>query len=115
MTTSKLTSKGQTTIPQAVRDALRVGPGDELAYAIEVGRVILTKASTRGLEDPFATFSEWASDNDTRAYRIAPDRLKNFEAATRRQRAREKDLKLESSTKDRGWKRADLYDRDRNR
>ncbi len=44
MITSKLTSKAQTTIPQAVRTALDVHPGDEIAYAIEEGRVLVTKA-----------------------------------------------------------------------
>lgn len=70
MITSKLTSKAQTTIPQPVRLALGVSAGDELAYVIEAGRVVLTKASPkrphRGdpLEDPFATFWEWDSLED---------------------------------------------------
>ncbi len=68
MITSKLTSKSQTTIPQAVRAALRLREGDELAYVIENGRVILTKAAPEAIEDPFATFSEWDSDADRRAY-----------------------------------------------
>ena len=46
MITSKLTSKAQTTIPQPVRAALRLGPGDEIAYVIEAGRVVLTRAYT---------------------------------------------------------------------
>jgi antitoxin PrlF len=68
MITSKLTSKAQTTIPQPVRAALRVREGDALAYTIERDRVILTKASQVVRDDPFATFSEWASENDRRAY-----------------------------------------------
>ncbi len=70
MITSKLTSKAQTTIPQAVRTALGVHPGDEIAYAIEVGRVLVTKAPPkqprRGVpfEDPFASFTEWESPED---------------------------------------------------
>ena len=68
MITSKLTSKPQTTIPQAVRNALRLREGDELAYIIENGRVILIKASAEAVEDPFATFSEWDSEADRRAY-----------------------------------------------
>ncbi|HTZ68972.1 MAG TPA: type II toxin-antitoxin system PrlF family antitoxin [Roseiarcus sp.] len=68
MITSKLTSKAQTTIPQAVRAALRLVEGDELAYEIDGGRVILTKASSRGGEDPFGTFSEWDGDADRKAY-----------------------------------------------
>ncbi|CAA7613942.1 type II toxin-antitoxin system PrlF family antitoxin [Magnetospirillum sp. UT-4] len=68
MITSKLTSKAQTTIPQAVRTALHLKEGDEIAYAIEDGRVVLTRVSTEPAEDPFATFGEWASDADQRAY-----------------------------------------------
>ena len=41
---------------------------DELAYEIEQGRVILTKAARMPADDPFATFEEWASENDRRAY-----------------------------------------------
>jgi antitoxin PrlF len=68
MITSKLTSKAQTTIPQPVRAALRLAEGDELAYEIKGGRVILTKASERGAEDPFGAFTEWDSDADRKAY-----------------------------------------------
>jgi antitoxin PrlF len=68
MITSRLTSKAQTTIPQAVRSALRLGPGDELAYVIEDGRVILSKAPSRVADDPFSTFVEWDSEADRRAY-----------------------------------------------
>jgi len=68
MITSKLTSKAQTTIPQSVRSALRLREGDEIAYAIENGRVIMTRAMSESADDPFATFSEWDSDADRRAY-----------------------------------------------
>ena len=69
MITSKITSKAQTTIPQAVREALRVREGDELAYHIDTdGRVILTKATRAASDDPFATFGEWDSENDRKAY-----------------------------------------------
>jgi antitoxin PrlF len=68
MITSKITSKAQTTIPRAVREALHVKDGDELAYKIERGRVILTKANQTSADDPFATFTEWASENDSKAY-----------------------------------------------
>lgn len=69
MITSKITTKAQTTIPQPVREALRVRAGDELAYKIERGRVIVTKATRKvAADDPFATFGEWASENDRRAY-----------------------------------------------
>ncbi|MDQ2803680.1 MAG: type II toxin-antitoxin system PrlF family antitoxin [Pseudomonadota bacterium] len=68
MITSKLTSKAQTTVPQAVRTALGLKPGDELAYSIEQGRIVLTKAAAVEGEDPFAAFSEWHSDDDAEAY-----------------------------------------------
>ena len=70
MITSKLTTKSQTTIPQSVRLALGIAPGDEIAYAIEEGRVLVTKAPPkhprRGVpfEDPFAGFTEWDSPED---------------------------------------------------
>jgi antitoxin PrlF len=68
MITSKLTSKAQTTIPLPVRTALHLAPGDELAYAIEGERVILTKAAKAPADDPFATFGEWSSEADRQGY-----------------------------------------------
>jgi antitoxin PrlF len=69
MITSKLTTKAQTTIPQPVRVALRLAPGDELVYEIDDRRVILRKAGRSGrIEDPFRTFSEWRSKADEKAY-----------------------------------------------
>ncbi len=69
MITSKLTSKAQTTIPQSVRAALRLREGDDIAYAIEPGRVVLTRAQPdHPRDDPFATFSEWDSPADAEAY-----------------------------------------------
>ena len=69
MITSRLTSKAQTTIPQPVRVALRLREGDEIAYAIEAGRVVLTRAqSDKPADDPFRAFAEWDSPADTEAY-----------------------------------------------
>jgi len=68
MITSKLTSKAQTTIPLPVRNALRLGTGDELAYMIDGDRVILTRAERIHADDPFATFDEWASEADRVGY-----------------------------------------------
>ena len=68
MITSKVTSKAQTTIPQPVRAALGIAEGDTLAYDIEGDRVILTRAKREHIEDPFATFGEWSSEADKRAY-----------------------------------------------
>lgn len=69
MIVSKLTSKAQTTIPQPVRAALRLKPGDALLYQIDERRVILTKARRgRETDDPFRTFDEWRSEADAKAY-----------------------------------------------
>lgn len=68
MITSKLTSKAQTTIPQPVRTALHLKEGDAIAYQIEGNRVVITRAAAEPAEDPFATFAEWASEADRRAY-----------------------------------------------
>jgi antitoxin PrlF len=65
---SKITSRARTTIPRSVREALTLRQGDELAYQIERDRVIVTKAILKHVESSFATFGEWASENDRRAY-----------------------------------------------
>jgi antitoxin PrlF len=67
MITSKLSSKAQTTIPQPVRKALSLKEGDELAYVIDGDRVIVRRADA-GVEDPFALFTEWDSEEDRKAY-----------------------------------------------
>ena len=68
MITSRITSKAQTTVPQAVRNALGLREGDELAYEIRDGQVTLTKVRGAVQDDPFATFEEWDSEADRRAY-----------------------------------------------
>jgi AbrB family looped-hinge helix DNA binding protein len=47
----KLTSKGQVTIPQEIREEVGFRPGDDLDFAIENGKVTITRngqAKTRG-------------------------------------------------------------------
>jgi antitoxin PrlF len=68
MLTSKLTSKSQTTVPRPVRAALGLRPGDEIAYRIDDGQVILTKARAVRGDDPFKAFDEWESEADRQAY-----------------------------------------------
>ena len=68
MITSKLSSKAQTTIPQPVRKALALSEGDELVYLIDGDRVLVRKASTVVIDEPFAVFTEWDSEEDRRAY-----------------------------------------------
>src|SRR5688572_2825222 len=40
---SKLTSKGQVTVPKSVRDALGLEPGDSLLFRVEGGRALVSK------------------------------------------------------------------------
>jgi antitoxin PrlF len=40
---SRLTSKGQLTVPKPVREALGLEPGDELHFRVEGGRATLSK------------------------------------------------------------------------
>jgi antitoxin PrlF len=69
MITSSLTNKAQTTIPQAVRTALGLRPGDPIAYQIEDGRAVLIRFISNAASDgPFGTFSEWSSPADEKAY-----------------------------------------------
>lgn len=68
MIVSKLTSKAQTTIPQPVRNALHLREGDTIAYRIEGDHVVITRSSPEAVDDPFATFWEWAGEADLRAY-----------------------------------------------
>ena len=67
---SRITAKAQTTVPLPVRRALGLGPGDDLVWDIEGERVVLMRATETA--DPFvnnfATFSEWASEADCKAF-----------------------------------------------
>jgi antitoxin PrlF len=64
---SRLTSKAQTTIPQPIREALRLRPGDEIVYVIEGGRVLLSRVPSES-DDPFSAFTEWDTEADRKAY-----------------------------------------------
>lgn len=68
MIISKITSKAQTTIPKAVRAALRLSAGDELAYEIDGDRVIVSRARSDAFVGNMAIFTEWGEEADCRAY-----------------------------------------------
>ena len=68
MLTSKITSKGRTTIPRAVRIALDLKAGDELIHEVEDRRVIISKRKNKSADDSFATFTEWSGEADRKAY-----------------------------------------------
>ena len=63
MIIGRVTAKAQTTIPRAVRMALGIKPGDEIAYEIDGDRVILRRASGP-FDKPFASFGEWSDTLD---------------------------------------------------
>ena len=69
---SKITAKGQTTIPQEVRTALKSKPGDLVVWEIEPnGRIAVRRiqplevASLPGVE---GAFCEWNTAEDEKAY-----------------------------------------------
>lgn len=62
---SRITAEAQTIIPEAVRTALGLREGDELVYEIDGDRVVVRRFAA---VDPFATFTEWTSEADCRAY-----------------------------------------------
>lgn len=69
---SKLTSKYQATIPEAVRKAMHLRAGDIVAFDIDGDKVSLRKATvvdmafSKALE---GTLDEWNSREDDEAYR----------------------------------------------
>ena len=65
---SKVSVKSQTVIPRQVRDRLGLKPGDMLRYRVTADGVLLDKAPANEADDPFATFSEWGSEADEKAY-----------------------------------------------
>ncbi len=57
MTSSTLSSNGQTTIPAKVREFLHLGPSDKVIYRIENNKVVLeaARSSTEALYGAFIT------------------------------------------------------------
>ncbi len=65
---SKVSVKSQTVIPREIRRRLALKPGDTLRYRLTEAGVLLEKAAMNEADDPFAAFSEWASEADEKAY-----------------------------------------------
>jgi bifunctional DNA-binding transcriptional regulator/antitoxin component of YhaV-PrlF toxin-antitoxin module len=106
---AKVTSKLQLTVPKAIADQYAIRPGDNLEWvpAGDSIRVIPSNSPRKG-----------------RHLRTVEERLKLFDQATMRQRAREANpLPVEASAEqvlkpheaERGWRREDLYIRGRTR
>lgn len=70
---AKITAKGQTTIPQDVRAALHVGPGDLIAWEVGAdGTATVHRVQPLDLDYLRAiesTLSEWSGKADEEAYR----------------------------------------------
>lgn len=68
---SRVSSKGQVTLPKNVRDAIGVGPGDVVAYDVAKGAVTLRRLEPIDLAFHAAlesTLAEWGSKQDDEAY-----------------------------------------------
>lgn len=68
---SKVSSKGQITIPQAIREFLSIEMGDSVSYIVNGNEVILKKAEPLDIEylkSLESTLSEWSSEGDNDAY-----------------------------------------------
>jgi antitoxin PrlF len=80
---SRITSKAQTTIPRAVREALGLREGDEVSYEIEGDRVVIRRYNPADpFDNPFAHFTEWAGEAD----RVYDDLAERFPATADRSR-----------------------------
>lgn len=64
---TRLGVKAQVVVPKPVRDALGLKPGDEFAFVIHGREVKIIPAPAEG-DDPFASFTEWASEADRKGY-----------------------------------------------
>ncbi len=51
--TSRVSEKGQVTIPKELRSRFGIRPGEEVAFQEEDGRIVLEKAPQRGRFDQF--------------------------------------------------------------
>ena len=72
MLVSKISGKGQVTLPKKVRESLRASPGDLIEYEVQDDVVLVRRA------DPFDrsfhaalsdTLIEWSSPEDEEAFR----------------------------------------------
>jgi AbrB family looped-hinge helix DNA binding protein len=99
---SKVTSKLQLTVPKTIADQYGIRAGDELEW-VAAGEVIRVIPANVGRK--------------TKATNSIEERLELFDRASQRQRRRETTLRRENvslpKSGDRGWKREELYRRDR--
>ena len=92
---SKVTSKLQVTIPKRIAEQFAIRPGDEIEFVATAEGLRVVTASRR----------------DAGKLSVA-ERLRLFDEANERQRQRQARMKLpETPPADRGWTRAELYER----
>ena len=65
---SRVSSKGQTGIPKAVRQRLDLKTGDLIRFRVGGKGVVTIDKVKPAEDDPFASFSEWTSEEDERLY-----------------------------------------------
>jgi antitoxin PrlF len=63
---ARLGAKAQVVLPKEARQALGLKPGDTFAFVIDGAEVRVVRAAEG--DDPFACFSEWASEADRKGY-----------------------------------------------
>jgi antitoxin PrlF len=72
MQTSRLTRRGQVTIPGEIRRSLGLGPGDLVACEVREGGILLKRVETFDTQFHIAlsaTLDEWSSPEDEEAFR----------------------------------------------
>ena len=78
----RVTEKGQVTIPKHIRDAAGVLPGSEVAFALEAGRIVITKASSGVTDDRRAALRSAAikvrDGLDPRFHQMGADEIMAF-------------------------------------
>jgi bifunctional DNA-binding transcriptional regulator/antitoxin component of YhaV-PrlF toxin-antitoxin module len=94
---AKVTSKLQVTLPRAIADRYGIRPGDDIQWQ-PAGTVI--QVVPPGKQAPVLSLE---------------DRLKLFDAATIRQKLRQRRRGNAGRAADRGWRREDVYRRGRAR
>ena len=93
---ARVTSKLQVTIPKVIAERHRLRPGDQIEFVSAGDSIRLERPRT------------------SRPLTIE-ERLRLFDAATRRQRRRDAAWGQVPTPKDRGWTREELYTRGRSR
>jgi bifunctional DNA-binding transcriptional regulator/antitoxin component of YhaV-PrlF toxin-antitoxin module len=94
MVVSKVTGKYQVTLPKRLVTAYGIKVGDEIEFSAAGASIALQPARRRTIS--------------------MAHRLRAFDLATERQRARERDRPI-ATTSERGWSRAEVYGRGRTR